>query len=101
LGFLVFDNFRFATPSTAVIGLPSSGARNYGSHAVLAVGYDSRGLLVVNSWGTSWGNQGFAWLTPSFVQKYVYEAWVSQDFNNSFRKNISDTILPVLLQTYP
>jgi hypothetical protein len=30
-----------------------------GAHYVCAVGYDATGLLIVNSWGTGWGDAGF------------------------------------------
>lgn len=34
-------------------------------HAVLAVGYDSNSYKVKNSWGTTWGDQGYIYLEKS------------------------------------
>ena len=52
----------------------TSGVR--GQHAVLALGYDDKGLLVQNSWGTNWGLKGFGRLSWNKVQQDVYEAVV-------------------------
>ncbi|MFA9957433.1 C1 family peptidase [Xanthomonas euvesicatoria] len=45
-----------------------------GGHAVIALGYDSEGLIVENSWGTAWGNKGFGKLSWSVVAKDVIGA---------------------------
>jgi hypothetical protein len=45
-----------------------------GYHEVLAVGYDSAGLIVQNSWGTGWANGGFGRISWSVVQHDVWEA---------------------------
>lgn len=31
-----------------------------GYHAIAAIGYDERGIKIQNSWGTGWGDGGFA-----------------------------------------
>lgn len=61
-------------------------------HAVLAVGYDdnkivghanpdaqpTRGaILIRNSWGLDWGNQGYGWLPYDFVLEGLTSAWWS------------------------
>ncbi|HET9399029.1 MAG TPA: C1 family peptidase [Sphingomicrobium sp.] len=39
-----------------------------GGHAVCLVGYKSDGTFIIrNSWGTGWGDKGFAYATPSYV----------------------------------
>lgn len=45
-----------------------------GLHAVLAVGYDTTGVIIENSWSTNWGKQGYAHLNWSFIEQYTYEA---------------------------
>lgn len=40
-----------------VTSCAKSGGTN---HMILAVGYDEKGLIIKNSWSTSWGDQGFA-----------------------------------------
>ena len=47
-----------------------------GGHAVCVAGYDKDRIEIVNSWGQSWGNQGFAWLHKNFVEKALIDAWV-------------------------
>ncbi len=45
-----------------------------GYHAIAALGYNSTGLRIENSWTASWGDAGFATLSWSFVNTYVMEA---------------------------
>ena len=77
----VYTNFRWAAPGRALIDVPPAGSSLLGGHAVLAVGYDPQGILIVNSWGTRWGEQGFARLTYDFVRRYAWEAWVMEDLD--------------------
>ncbi len=46
-------------------------------HALLVVGYrlDTDEILLRNSWGTSWGDDGHAWISFSFVTDHVSSAW--------------------------
>ncbi len=45
-----------------------------GNHAIVALGYDSTGLRIENSWGTYWGANGYATLSWSFINQYVFDA---------------------------
>ncbi len=61
-GFSVYDSFESQqVASTGVAPMPGSGESMLGGHAVLAVGYDdaSKRFLARNSWGASWGMQGY------------------------------------------
>jgi len=54
---------------------PSANDQLLGGHAVVAVGHDSRRqrILIRNSWGTSWGDDGHAWLTEAYLRDYGFE----------------------------
>ncbi len=47
-------------------------------HAVVAVGHgkvdDQPAILVRNSWGPSWGDAGYGWLTINFLAPRIYAA---------------------------
>merc|ERR1712147_229136 len=56
------DQMSFQLYSGGV--LPSGCGTNL-DHGVLAVGYDSDSFKVKNSWGTSWGNNGYVQISQS------------------------------------
>lgn len=45
------------------------------SHAVVIAGYDddNRRFLLKNSWGTDWGNDGYAWISYDYIARYASE----------------------------
>lgn len=47
-----------------------------GAHAVILRGYDDRrnAFLIQNSWGTSWGKGGTAYLPYTYAQRHITEA---------------------------
>lgn len=47
-------------------------------HAFAIVGYNSRGFLIQNSWGTDWGSHGFAILTYRDWLEHAMDCWVTQ-----------------------
>lgn len=72
-GFSVYSSIYNAT--TGSIPYPAGGDSMVGGHAVTAVGYDDSvkigsltgGLLIRNSWGTSWGLSGYGYLPYQYV----------------------------------
>lgn len=54
-----------------------SSGRTRGAHAVVGVGlaeYKSEVIVLIqNSWGSEWGNQGFAYLDNSFLKTHLQE----------------------------
>jgi C1A family cysteine protease len=68
-GFTVYESFESQEmANTGHLGMPGSGEKQLGGHAVLAVGYDdsSQSFVVRNSWGADWGIKGY------FTMPYPY-----------------------------
>lgn len=50
-----------------------------GGHAVVMSGYRStpsgKQFLIHNSWGESWGDKGYAWVSEAMVKKFMHHAY--------------------------
>lgn len=49
--------------------------KKYGGHAVCLVGYENNHFIVRNSWGTKWGDQGFAYASNEYATAAFDEAY--------------------------
>lgn len=74
LGTPVWDAFRSA--STQPVPPPTEAELYPTRHAVVIAGFDraSGALLVRNSWGPKWGNNGYAWVDVGLVA-FATGAW--------------------------
>lgn len=75
LGITVFDTF-YRPDADGRIADPLAGARERGRHAVLAVGHQNDEMLIRNSWGTTWGLDGYAWIGNGYVAAHTRAAWI-------------------------
>jgi len=59
----------------------SFSGQSSGGHALVIVGYDDQrgGFKVINSWGTTWGDGGFGWISYSAFRQIVREGYAIQD----------------------
>jgi len=55
-----------------------------GGHAMVAIGYNDEyqnpdgtngAIRLINSWGFSWGDNGYGWISYAILKKYFIEAW--------------------------
>ena len=53
-------------------------AASDGGHAFVLAGWDSRGFRVLNSWGKSWGESGYAILAYEDWLENAMDCWVAQ-----------------------
>jgi hypothetical protein len=59
--------FHNAQPGHLLIGAPQSSEPVGDGHAITAFSYDAQGVWILNSWGTTYGNNGWAELSWDFV----------------------------------
>jgi len=86
MGFDVYSSF-ISTGRTGVMPYPNTRTeRLLGGHAVLLVGYDMNreAFIARNSWGTSWGLQGYFYMQFQVVQDTTMsdDFWIIKTVNN-------------------
>jgi len=88
-GFTVFSSIQQSRKSGGKIPFPCQGEKILGGHAVVAVGYDDKvkiknaigesettgALMIRNSWGTGWGDNGYGWLPYDYILEGLAVDW--------------------------
>jgi hypothetical protein len=72
LGIPVYSDFENLRANTLY---KTTSGQNLGGHMVTALGYDTDGVWIRNQWGKSWGTNGDAKLSWSFVDKAALGAY--------------------------
>jgi hypothetical protein len=90
---LMMLSSSFYGPSPEGVVEPAAGEQPEPArrHAIIACGHGTvdgqRALLVRNSWGPRWGQDGYAWLTEKFLESRLYGAAILlEDVNVSAHK---------------
>lgn len=70
-----FDSVSYNNP---ILPLPSKEDSVIGGHAMCMVGYDypKKLLLAKNSYGISWGDQGYCWIPFEYAKTEFFDPWV-------------------------
>jgi len=76
VGIPVYPEFDYVNSSNGwLVNPPTVGENSRGNHAVFSPKYDANGIWIENSWGTGWGNGGWAELSWAFINQYSFEGW--------------------------
>lgn len=98
LGMEVFESFESKQVAfDGIMPMPKSGEENLGGHSVLVVGYvdnvkglpdeyaklfsgvQTKGFLIVrNSWGKEWGDNGYFYMPYEYLTKHTFDLWTMQ-----------------------
>jgi C1A family cysteine protease len=79
IGIITTESFFTTQNGIIVDDIQHTG--KHGGHAVCAVGYDDNEKLIKfkNSWSSSWGDNGYGYLTYDYYNKYCIVAWAIED----------------------
>lgn len=67
-----WKTFMLRNNDNMILPMPKDGEKEYGYHCVLAIGYNKDGIIIQNSWGKYWGNNGLAIIPYGYP---IEEAW--------------------------
>jgi len=105
-GFVVYASFESdEVKQTGVMPMPKPGEKTLGGHAVMAVGFDDdkQAVLVRNSWGPEWGEEGYFWMPYEFITNpdQADDFWTVQTiaapaFTPPVQGNLYDAHFPAL-----
>ena len=100
-GMEIYESFMDLNERISTVHLPSRKEKSLGGHAMCMVGYDlnKRLFLAKNSFGTSWGDNGYCWIPFDYIQQEGYDIWTFDIPNKPGDSNVlSETLLPILSQ---
>ena len=82
IGMVLFQEI-FGKLVDGVVPYPAKPDEVWGNHAVTVVGFsDSTQMLKIrNSWSLFWGQAGYGYIPYSYVNDFVFDAWIARDIS--------------------
>jgi C1A family cysteine protease len=82
IGVGVYEEF-FSAGDDGIVKDPANPQYCYGGHAIATVGYDDAKQQVKfkNSWGPSWGDNGYGYFSYNYIRNYMWDSWTCRDMS--------------------
>jgi C1A family cysteine protease len=100
-GMEIYDSFMDLNESISTVNFPSRREISLGGHAMCMVGYDlkKRLFLAKNSFGSTWGDNGYCWIPFDYLRQEGYDIWTFDIPTQTGEPNVlSEPLLPILSQ---
>ena len=77
IGMNIYEEFLVVDKDNPVLSMPTSISYPLGGHAVTALGYDltKQLVLIKNSFGNEWGDNGYGWISFDYLNQESFEKW--------------------------
>ena len=77
IGMDIYSEFLTVDKSNPILSMPTSISYPLGGHAVTALGYDltKQLILIKNSFGNEWGDNGYGWISFDYINQESFEKW--------------------------
>jgi C1A family cysteine protease len=100
-GMEIYDSFMELNERISTVSFPSRKEKSLGGHAMCMVGYDleKRLFLAKNSFGTSWGDNGYCWIPFDYIRQEGYDIWTFDISNQAGEPDVLPQTIPLLQET--
>lgn len=77
IGMNIYDEFLVVDKANPILSMPTSTSYPLGGHAVTVLGYNlsKQLVLIKNSFGNEWGDNGYGWISFEYINQESFEKW--------------------------
>jgi C1A family cysteine protease len=98
-GMEIYESFMELNDRISTVSFPSRKEKSLGGHGMCMVGYNlkERLFLAKNSFGPTWGNNGYCWIPFDYINQEGYDIWTFDIPNQLGESNVLyEALLPIL-----
>ncbi len=97
-GMEIYESFMNLNDRISTVSFPSRKEKSLGGHGMCMVGYNlkERLFLAKNSFGASWGDNGYCWIPFDYINQEGYDIWTFDIPNQTGDPNVLPQTIPLL-----